>query len=189
MPPVNLLRQQDLRPTIPSMKLVLRSIDRSPLGTVEIDDSESPSRVTTHLDREVFLDWSGARDDQRHLRRCPACGFGTLFRLRRLPQVTGFIIVAALAMALAAVLGLATSFTFFVVMLALLVLDLGILLAAPQSLECPRCRSSYRNTPIAKYHPKWNARAVAELLNASDENASSSRDSRGRSELQEKMKR
>ena len=171
------------------MKVVLRSIDRVPLGSADIDDGASPPRVTTSLGREVFLDWTGVRDDQRRLRRCPACGFGTLFRLRRLPQVTGFIIVAALAMALAAVLGLASSLTFFIAMIVLLIIDVGILIAAPQALVCPRCRSSYRRTPIAEYHPRWNSRAVADLLKDGGERESSSRGFQARSESPAKRTR
>ncbi|MDG1838057.1 MAG: hypothetical protein P8I91_04550 [Phycisphaerales bacterium] len=138
------------------MRVLLRDIDRKPLGQIELASGATPACVSTEKGREVYLNWEGAHDDEGHLRRCLSCGCDTLYRHRRMPQVTGFVIVLALALGLGGILGLATGLPFLIAMVLVLLLDVAILVLSRETLECYRCRSSYRNLDIAQYHQRWN---------------------------------
>ncbi|MDP6987005.1 MAG: hypothetical protein QGG74_03065 [Phycisphaerales bacterium] len=148
------------------MRVILRSLDHEPLGAIDLPTGDTPSKVQTDLDRVVFLDWERSQDDEGHLRRCLSCGGDTLYRHRRFPQITGFIAVLALALGLGAILGLATGWPVFIAMLIVLAFDIAILLFSPETLECYRCRSSYRDLDIARYHARWD-RSEAAKFNAS----------------------
>lgn len=145
------------------MRVILRNLGREQLGTIELDPGLTPSKVETDLGRVVFLDWERARDDDGHLRRCLSCGDDTLYRHRRFPQITGFIAVLALALGLGGILGLATGWPVFIAMLIVLALDIAILLFSPETLECYRCRSSYRGVDIARYHARWDRGEAAKF--------------------------
>lgn len=138
------------------MRMILRNLDHDLLGAAVLDQNEIPSKVVTDIDRVVYLDWERARDDEGHLRRCISCGGDTLYRHRRFPQITGFIAVLALALGLGGILGLATGWPVFIAMLIVLAMDIAILLFSPETLECYRCRSSFRDLKIATYHDRWD---------------------------------
>ncbi len=144
------------------MRIELRDAERRKIGRIEVDPVRRPTRV--HVDgtgREVFLDWDTALDDARHLRRCIFCGCRDLFRTKAFPQVTGFVVVLAFAGAAIGALGLATTPPILIAMLLVFVADVAILLVSKQRLVCHRCRTSYHDLPIARYHRRWD-RAVAE---------------------------
>ncbi len=144
------------------MRMILRNADRQNLGQATVVDGETPVKIRTDYDREVFLQWEGALDDGGHLRRCPQCSGDTLYRHRRFPQVTGFIIVLALALGLAGILGVTSGIPFLIAMLVVLVLDVAILVLSPESLQCYRCQSSFLETPIASYHRRWDSKTASQ---------------------------
>ncbi len=146
------------------MRLVLRTIERESIGSVITEAGDRPPRVTTDRGREVVLDWEGTFDDQHHLRRCPVCGCDLLYRHRRLPRVMGLVLVLALALGLAAILGLWSSTPLMIAMGIAVALDLGILLLSPESINCYRCRSSFRGFPIAPYLQRWSLASEKQVL-------------------------
>lgn len=143
------------------MRVILRNLNHDVLGAAVLDQNETPSKVVTDMDRVVYLDWERARDDEGNLRRCVSCGGDTLYRHRRFPQITGFIAVLALALGLGGILGLATGWPVFIAMLIVLAMDIAILLFSPETLECYRCRSSFRDVTIATYHARWDRHQAA----------------------------
>jgi len=150
-----------LRRTIAAMRIEVRDDQGVRLGDLQVADGLSPPRGRTDQDIEVFPDWERARDDQGHLRRCVICGSDHLYRQRRLPRMTGFIVVLALAMAAAAILDLASGWPMLVAMVALLIFDVAVLVLSDEMLTCYRCRSGYRRLAIARYHRPWNRRTAA----------------------------
>ena len=138
------------------MQIVLREPGGRRKGTLEVDPGQRPTRVRTSEDElDVFLDWDQSIDDDGKLRRCLACS-GALYRKKALPQVTGFVVVLAFALALVGLLGFADNILLLVGMTAVLIVDIGILLFVRTYLECYECRASYRRLPIADYHRPWD---------------------------------
>lgn len=144
------------------MRIELRDAARRKVGRIEADPAGRPTRVDVQdSDREVFLDWDTALDDAGHLRRCVVCSGPDLFRAKAFPQVTGFVVVLAFAGATIGALGLATTPPILIAMVFVLVADIAILLLSRQRLVCYRCRTSYHDLPIARYHRRWD-RSIAE---------------------------
>ena len=144
------------------MRIELHDAERRKVGRIEVDPVRRPTRVRIQdTDREVFLDWDTALDDASRLRRCVACGCDDLFRTKAFPQITGFVVVLAFAGAAIGALGRATTPPILIAMVLVLVADVAILLVSRQRLVCHRCRTSYHDLSIARYHRGWD-RAVAE---------------------------
>jgi len=142
------------------VRILLREPDGS-RATLNVDPAQRPPRVQTLEEtRDVFLEWDQALDDDGQLRRCLSCG-GPLYRRKALPQLTGFVIVLAFALALVGILGFADNIPLLIGMSCVLLLDIAILLFAQTYLDCYRCRSSHRRLKIASYHRPWE-RAFAE---------------------------
>jgi hypothetical protein len=112
-------------------------------------------------EREIFLHWDTALDDAGHLRRCIICRCPDLFREKAFPQVTAFVVVLAFAGAALGALGYATTPPMLIAMAVVLVLDIAILVFSRRRLVCYRCRSSYHDLPLARYHRPWD-RSTAE---------------------------
>jgi len=106
--------------------------------------------------REVFLDWENAVDDAGHLRRCVSCGSHAMFRMRSFPQVTIFIVVLAFAGSVVAALGYAADPRVLAALVVLLTVDVLILALSRRQLVCYRCRTTYSDLPIARYHRRWD---------------------------------
>jgi hypothetical protein len=111
--------------------------------------------------KEAFLQWDTALDDAGQLRRCVVCGCTELFRERAFPQVTGFVVVMAFAGAVVGVLGLATELPVLLALVAVLLFDISILVFSRRRLVCYRCRTTFHDLPIARYHRPWD-RSVAD---------------------------
>ncbi|MFM1832412.1 MAG: hypothetical protein RLZZ461_728, partial [Planctomycetota bacterium] len=108
------------------MQIDVRDQDGTRLGRVELDEAARPLRIRPPLaDRDVFLDWDGAVDDAGHLRSCVVCGHPRVYRARSLPQMTPFVVLLALGLAMIALLGFATSPAFLALLAVVLVLDIG----------------------------------------------------------------
>lgn len=148
-----------------TVKIDLRNQQRERLFRVEVDPRDPPSVVkpgdrpgrppSQSPGRDVYLNWDGAFDDQKHLRRCPACGCRELFARKDFPQITGFAIVVAAAVAAMALFG-ANEVIWGVIVLAMVVLiDAVIYLFAGRCLVCYRCRTEFRGTPIRPDHAAW----------------------------------
>ena len=103
----------------------------------------------------MFLDWDQALDDQGHLRCCLLCRSG-LYRRKAFPQITGFVVLLAFALALVALLGFADNIILLISMSLVLLVDVCILLFASTHLVCYGCRASYRSTGIASWHKPWD---------------------------------
>jgi len=143
------------------MRIELRDSSRRRLGRIEVDPALRPTRVSVAAEegrpsREVFLDWETAVDDAGHLRRCVSCGSHAMFRMRSFPQVTIFIVVLAFAGSVVAALGYATDPRVLGALVGLLTIDVLILALSRRQLVCYRCRTTYTDLPIARYHRRWD---------------------------------
>ena len=118
-------------------------------------------RISNGAAGEAFLHWDTAVDDSGHLRRCVACGCPDLFREKAFPQVTGFVVLLAFVGAIVGALGLATDLPVLLTLVGVLLLDVAILVFSKRRLVCYRCRSTFHNVGIARYHRPWD-RSVAE---------------------------
>lgn len=151
------------------MRLFLRDAERHPLGHVTLELDARPTRVRPDgSDRDLFLHWEGAVDDAGRLRKCLACGCTELFREKAFPQITGLIIVLAFLGALVGIVstllgnrGVAVTTPLLLIMVAILAIDVGLLLFTRRQLVCYRCRSSFSDLPIARYHKPWDRTTAA----------------------------
>lgn len=142
--------------------------DRRRVGRARLDPSERPARVRVEEageGRDLFLEWDGALDDAGRLRRCPVCGCANLFRHRTVPAVTPFVLVLAFAGMVLAILGFADDPRVLVGLVAVLVVDVGVLAFSRTHLACYRCRSRFLGIPIARQH-----RAFDRIESAREEN-------------------
>lgn len=161
------------------MRIDLRDDQRRPVGKATVDLAERPTRIVAEPAgsgasrmsvapsgnggapaREVFLHWETAVDDSGQLRRCVACGCTDLFTEKAFPQVTAIIVVLAFTGAIVGAVGWASTPVLYG-MLIILILDVAILVLSRRRLVCYRCRSAFRDLPIARYHRSWD-RAVAD---------------------------
>lgn len=162
------------------MRIEWRDERRRKIGRVEVDPAPAPApppaqaplatrptrapiieRGVHDPQREAFLQWEGALDDAGQLRKCLACGCPDLFKEKAFPQVTGLVIVLAFVGAIVGGLGLATNLPVLLLLIVVLVLDVAILVLSHRRLVCYRCRSSYHDVAIARYHRAWD-RATAD---------------------------
>lgn len=148
-------------------------------------DARTGARADSHPDaptgappQEVFLNWDQAMDDAGCLRHCIVCG-GRLYRTRTLPQVTPVVVVLAAAGVLIAAFGLAANPWVYGALVAVLLLDVGVLVFSRTRLVCYGCGSSYDRLRVARYHRSWDPRAAEEsaLPEPRESNQSSSSDS------------
>lgn len=141
--------------TIDFMRILIQQPGRR-VTTLDVDPQRRPTRVrAAEDDRDVFLDWDQALDDDGRLRHCLICGKG-IYSRKAFPQVTGFVVVLAFALALVGILGFAEDLPLLIGMTVVLMIDVGILLFAGTHLECYGCHASYRSIPIAPWHRPWD---------------------------------
>jgi hypothetical protein len=144
------------------MWIELRDGYRRPVGEVEIDPAQQPSRARlAGEDREIFLNWDTALDDSGQLRRCLSCGCRDMFREKAYPPIVGVIVVLNYAGLLVGAFGGAENTLVWVGMIVLLVLGLLVLVYARTRLVCYACRTAYYGLPIARYHRSWD-RSIAD---------------------------
>jgi hypothetical protein len=95
-----------------------------------------------------------------------------MFRTKSFPQVTVIVVILAFAGAVVAALGYAADPKVLTAMVIVLLVDVGILVFSRPLLVCYRCRSTYADLPIARYHRRWDSR-VAEKHAAGGDGAES----------------
>jgi len=152
------------------VRIDLRNQQRQRLFSVQVNESDPPPRVKPPDGDgpEVYLDWDGAFDDQKHLRKCPACGCRELFVRKDFHQVTGFAIVVA-AGVFSMVLFAMDEIIWALSLLAIVVLiDVLVFFLTGKRLVCYRCRSEFYETPIPRGHPGWDL-AVGEKYRVAPE--------------------
>ena len=139
------------------VRIEIHDTDRESLGSIDID-LDSPPRVVKlpGSEREIHLQWDGARDDQGYLRCCPSCGCRELFARKDFPQVTGFGIVVLAAAVAMYLFGQNLYWLAFSVLGAVALIDAVIFLFAGRCLVCYRCRSEFRRLPIRGDHAGWD---------------------------------
>ncbi len=124
--------------------------------------------------RDVNLQWEGALDDQQRLCRCPVCGCRELFVRKDFPQRLGLGIVIVAAVIAFVLLTLHQAFLAFGVLALPVVIDLLIYGLVGRCAVCYRCRSEFRDTPIAEDVGPWDlgtGEKYRQLLNQSADNA------------------
>lgn len=145
------------------MRISINDGSRRRRGRITVDPTKRPPRVSIAEDgSDVFLDWDGSLDDEGHLRKCLICENANLFRVRSLPSVTPILVILALAGFAVSVLGYANNPIILALMGVVLIAELVILVIVRTQLVCYRCRSTYADTPIPKYHDLFDPQ-VADL--------------------------
>ncbi len=131
-------------------------------NATSVDHAKAPASTTgasagepVGRNKEVFLDWDGAFDDQQHLRRCPACGCRELFVRKDFPQITGLVIVLLAVVMAVALFSSQLDIFGFLLLGAAAVIDAIIYFFVGKCLVCYRCRSEFRDTPIRPDHAGW----------------------------------
>ncbi|MEX0745613.1 MAG: hypothetical protein WD118_08415 [Phycisphaeraceae bacterium] len=140
------------------MRIDLRNERRQRLYTVYVDPEDPPAVVRSPEQGDasaVHLDWDRALDDERHLRRCPACGCPDLFLRNQLPQLTGFVLIIFAAVVAMVLLGIGEVGLAVLVLLLVGAVDVGIYFFTRRVLVCYRCRSEFSGMPISRGHAKW----------------------------------
>jgi len=146
--------------TIGFMRILIQQPGRR-VTSLNVDPQRRPTRVrTAEDDRDIYLDWEQSLDDEGRLRHCLVCGKG-IYKRKAFPQVTGFVVVLAFALALVGILGFAEDIPLLIGMSVVLLIDIGILLFAGTHLECYGCHASYRSIPIAPWHRPWDRNEAA----------------------------
>lgn len=139
------------------MRILLRTQDRQPLYSVEVPLKSPPAVVKDPRGAgpQVSLNWDEAFQDDKHLRRCPVCGCRELFMRKDFPQVTGFLIVAAAVVFSMILYGHGQLKLALGVLVLVALIDLLVFFFTSRCLVCYRCRSEFRDLPIARDHPGW----------------------------------
>ena len=152
-----------------NMQIDLNDLQRRRLGRVNIDPEARPPRVPiTSSEREVSLDWEGALDDAGNLRKCLACGSGHLFRIKTLPSVTPIFVILAFAGTAVSLFGYANNPVILAALILVMLAELIILIWSRTRIVCYRCRSTYANTQIARYHLSFNQQIAEMPINQPD---------------------
>ncbi|MEZ6193508.1 MAG: hypothetical protein R3C45_19735 [Phycisphaerales bacterium] len=154
------------------MRIDLRNTDRERLFTVEVDPASPPTVVRGTVESQgegdddqptgrtqaVSLNWDRAIDDEKHLRRCPACGCEDLYARHQFPRLTAFVMIALAAVVAIAMLGLGQLHYALIVLGLVGLVDVGVyLFFSGKVLICYRCHSEYRDLPIGREARSWRA--------------------------------
>jgi len=141
------------------MHIELRNQRRERQFAVDLDLDDPPAIVHAPSGdgRPVHLDWDRAIDDEQHLRRCPVCGCGDLFKRKPLPQLTAFAVIVLAAIIAMVVHGIGDEpMLALAVFIAVTVVDIAIYLFTPRQLVCYNCRSAFSGLRIRRDHPRWD---------------------------------
>ncbi len=158
------------------MRIDLRNSERHKLFSVEVDLSSPPTVVRGKVEdtsgksdttsgasdtsggQSVHLNWDRAIDDERHLRRCPACGCEELYVRSRFPRLTAFVMIAFAAAVAVVLLGFGRLYLTLIVLGVIVVIDvIAYFFLSDKLLVCYRCRTEFHDTPIARGVKAWQA--------------------------------
>jgi hypothetical protein len=150
------------------MRIDLRNPERQRLFTVEVDPASPPTVVRGEVEdaaedgedstQAVHLNWDRAIDDEKHLRRCPACGCEDLYMRHQFPRLTAFVMIALAAVIAIVMLGIGRLHYALIVLGTIGLVDAGVyLFFSGKVLVCYRCRSEYRDMPIGPKARPWQA--------------------------------
>jgi len=148
------------------MRIEIRCPSRGHLQWIKVDPRHPPPVVPAasgeHGEHEQYLDWSGAFDDEGHLRRCPICGCDQLFRKKTIPALNGFVVVLAVGLVCLALYGLSGAPWEWVVaaLVAVAVVNFGIILFSPPFLGCYDCGSGFHQVPVAQGQQEWDGQVA-----------------------------
>lgn len=136
------------------MRIELRNDQRHPLFAVHVNLDDPPA-VVRPADADgptVHLDWDRALDDEHHLRHCPACGCPDLFARKRMPQLTGFVLILLAALVAMVLFGIGEVILALLVLVFVLAVDVGIYFFTRHVLVCYRCHTQFSGMPIERAH-------------------------------------
>lgn len=105
---------------------------------------------------EVFLKWERVIDDRGHLRCCPVCGCRDIFVRKDFPQALGFTVVLVAGLLAMILFGLNQVIWGGLLLAGVVLIDVVAYLFVPKCLVCYRCRSEFRDTPIAEGQKPWD---------------------------------
>ena len=105
--------------------------------------------------RDVPLNWDRVLDKNGHMRRCPVCQCRELFVRKDFPQKLGLAMVIMAAGSALVLFSIGYALAAFGVLGVMAVIDAMVYVLTPRCLVCYRCRSEFRETPIATDHCPW----------------------------------
>ena len=105
--------------------------------------------------QQIALDWSGALDDEKSLKHCPACNCQDMYVSNNFPQITALVSIVLAAVICLVLIYHSWIVPAVVVLAAIVVLDVMIFIFKKPAVICYNCGSEFRNMPIAKHHKRW----------------------------------
>lgn len=141
------------------MKITLRTKESDQRVIIQTEDGNTPPTMIKFPGEDgsqIALDWSGALDDEKCLRRCPVCSCKDMYVSNNFPQITALVSIALAAVVCLVMLYHKLLVAAIIVLVVVLVLDLLIFLFKKPALICYDCHSEFRSMPIAKYHHRWD---------------------------------
>lgn len=144
----------DLRNTdrVYQFRIELRGDDRPAIAVPPPEAGHRNEAGELVLPREMPLQWEKAFDEAGYLRRCPVCGCREVFVRRDFPQKLGMAVVVVAGVIATALFAMNKLYWAMGVLGATVVIDAIAVLMAKRCLVCHRCRSEFRDTPIAEDH-------------------------------------
>lgn len=141
-----------------ALKITLRTKESQQRVIIQTEDGSTPPAMIKFPgedQQQIALNWSGALDDEKCLKRCPVCECQDMYVSNNFPQITILVSIA-----LAAVVCLVLVYHKWIgpaaiVLAAIIVLDVMIYIFKKPALICYDCKSEFRNMPIAKHHHRW----------------------------------
>ncbi|HAI14406.1 MAG TPA: hypothetical protein DCM28_22065 [Phycisphaerales bacterium] len=140
------------------MKITLRTKESQQRVIIQTDDGSTPPTMIKfpgQVPQQIALDWSGALDDEKSLKRCPACGCKDMYVSNNFPQITTLVSIALAAVVCLVLIYHKWIIPAAIVLAVVIVLDILIYLFKKPALICYDCRSEFRSMPIGKHHQRW----------------------------------
>lgn len=125
--------------------------------TATVDPKRPPAVLRPSGEgEEVFLTWERVIDDGGCVRCCPVCGCRDIFVRKDFPQAIGFTIVLLAGLGAMVLFGLDQVIWAGLLLISVVAIDVVAYFFVPKCLVCYRCRSEFRDTPIAKDQKPWD---------------------------------
>lgn len=140
------------------MKITLRTKDTQQRVIIQTEDGSTPPTMIKFPgedQQQIALDWNGAIDDEKCLRRCPVCTCKDMYVSNSFPQITALVSIALAAVICLIMVYHKLMLPAIIVLAVVVVVDVLIFLFKKPALICYDCRSEFRKMPIAKYHHRW----------------------------------